>query len=93
VAREDEHDMSFIDMKLPGMNGLETYLAIREINPQAVTVMMASYPQEASSLLEESLGGGVYTCLYKPFDMEEVIQLVDEICRRKRRGGERDAGY
>jgi two-component system response regulator HydG len=92
IAREDGHDMIFIDMKLPGINGLETYLAIREINPQAVTVMMTAYPQEVNSLLGEPLGEGVYTCLYKPFDMEEVITLVDEICHRKHRGGERAAG-
>jgi CheY-like chemotaxis protein len=93
MAREDKHDMIFIDMKLPGMNGLETYLAVREINPQAVAVMMTAYPQEANGLLEEPLGEGVYTCLYKPFEIEEVIQLVDGICRRNRQGGEREAGH
>jgi two-component system response regulator HydG len=83
IVREDKYAMIFIDMKLPGANGLETYLAIRESNPQAVTVMMTAYPREANGLLGEPLGGGVYTCLYKPFEIEEVIQLVDEICHRK----------
>jgi len=83
IVREDKYAMIFIDMKLPGMNGLETYLAVREINPQAVTVMMTAYPREANGFLGEPLGGGIYTCLYKPFEIEEVIQLVDKICRRK----------
>ena len=92
VVKENSYDMVFINTKLPNMNGLETYLAIKEIRPQAVTVMMAAYSQDVDDLLEEPLGGDVHSYLHKPFEIEEVIQLVDEICRRKRQGGERDAG-
>lgn len=84
IARENSYDMIFIDMKLPNMSGLETYLAIKEINPQAVTVMMTVYSQEADDSLEEPLGADVHTYLYKPFEIEEVIQLVDGICHRNR---------
>ena len=38
LARQKAYDIIFIDMKMPVLNGLETYLAIREINPQAVTI-------------------------------------------------------
>ena len=92
AVRENSHDMIFIDMKLPNKGGLETYLAIKEINPQAVTVMMTAYSREADDLLEEPSGADVHTYLYKPFEVEEVIQLVDGICRRKCQGGERDTG-
>ncbi len=93
MARQNNYDMVFIDANLPNMNGLETYLAIKEINPQAIIVMMAGYSQEADDLLEEPLGGDAHTYLHKPFEIEEVIQLVDGICRRKRQEGERDAGH
>ena len=93
IARENRYDMVFIDMKLPTMNGLETHLALREINPQAVAVMMTAYPREANDLVAEALRKDAYTCLYKPFNMEEVIKLVDAICRRKRRGYEQYAGH
>jgi two-component system response regulator HydG len=84
IARENRYDMFFIDMKLPTISGLQTYLALREINPQAVAVMMTAYRREVSDLVEEALEKDAYTCLYKPFNMEEVIRLVDEICCRKR---------
>ena len=93
MARDNNYDMVFIDTRLPNMNGLEMYLAIKEINPQAVAVMMAAYSQEVDDLLEEPLGGGVHSYLHKPFEIEEVIQLVDGIYRRKRQGGQRDAGH
>lgn len=88
IARDNKLDMVFIDMKLPAMNGLETYLTIKEINPQAVAVMMTAYQREMGDLVEEALKKDAYACLYKPFDVGEAIQLVDVICRRKRQRGE-----
>ena len=83
MAQEKDYDVIFIDMKLPTINGLETYLAIREINPEVVTVMMTAYRQEMAELVEEALANHAYTCLYKPLEMEELLRLVDEIVKRK----------
>jgi len=85
MTQEDAYDILFIDVKLPTIDGLETYLAIKEINPEAVAIMMTAYRQEAADLIEEALNNNVYTCLYKPFDMEEVLRLVSEICERKQK--------
>ena len=85
TAREAVYDIIFIDVKLPTINGLETYLAIREINPEAVAIMMTAYRQEAADLVEEALKNSAYTCLYKPFEMEELLKLVEGIWERKQR--------
>jgi DNA-binding NtrC family response regulator len=74
-------------MKLPTINGLETYLAIREINPQAVAIMMTAYRQEMVDLVEAALQNHAYTCLYKPLAMEELLRLVDEIGARRQEAG------
>ena len=71
------------------MNGLETYLAIHEINPDAVVVMMAAYSPEADELIDSALCNQAYACLYKPMVMDEVLALVDAICDKRRgTGGE-----
>ena len=87
MARERVYDIIFVDMKLPTITGLETYLAIRKINPEVVAIMMTAYRQGMSDLVEEALRSDVYTCLYKPLEMEEVLKLVDEIRERKQRAG------
>jgi len=87
MAQERAYDIIFIDMKLPTLDGLETYLAIKEINPEAVAIMMTAYRQEMADLVEEALRNRAYTCLYKPIDMEQVIGLVDEILQEKQRAG------
>jgi len=87
IAQERAYDIIFIDIKLPTINGLETYLAIREINPEAVAIMVTAYRQEMADLVEEALRNQAYTCLYKPLNMEEVLGLVEEIWKRKRGEG------
>jgi two-component system response regulator HydG len=87
MAQERAYDIIFIDMKLPTINGLETYLAIKENNPEAVVIMMTAYRQEMAELVEEALNNSAYACLYKPFDIEEVLRLVGELWKRKQKAG------
>ncbi|MBI9046867.1 MAG: response regulator [Anaerolineaceae bacterium] len=83
-TRETSLEIIFIDMKLPTINGLETYLAIREINPHIVAVMITGYCQEMNDLVEEALRNDAFTCLYKPIDMQEMLQIIEEIGTQKR---------
>jgi two-component system response regulator HydG len=84
MAREAAYDLIFIDVKLPALDGLETYLAIKAVRPDVVTVMMTAYRQEVADLVDEALKNHAYTCLYKPLDMGRLLQLVDELWARKR---------
>jgi two-component system response regulator HydG len=85
MAQEKTYSIIFVDMKLPTINGLETYLAIKKINPESVVIMMTAYHHEMAELVEEALNNSAYACLYKPFDMEEVLGLVNEIRERRQR--------
>jgi len=87
MAQEKTYDINFIDMKLPTINGLETYLAIKENNPDAVAIMMTAYRQEMADLVEEALNNHAYTCLYKPLNIEGLLGLVDEIVEKKQKAG------
>jgi DNA-binding NtrC family response regulator len=83
TAREKAFDIIFIDMKLPTLNGLETYLAIKKVNPEAVAVLMTGFRQEMTELVDEALNSNAYTCLYKPLNMSELLQLTSEILEKK----------
>lgn len=86
VARENIVDIIFIDVKMPVLNGLETYREIKKINPETTAVMMTGYRQEVKELVEEALSESVYTCLYKPLDMDKVVALIEEIYGQKTGG-------
>ena len=85
MAQQRAYDIIFIDMKLPTINGLETYLAIKEVNPEAIAIMMTAYRQEMDDLVKEALDSHAYACLYKPLDIEEMLRLIDEITERKQK--------
>lgn len=83
MAREREYDIVFIDMNLPAMNGLETYLAMKEINPGMVAIMITGYYQEMEDLIKQSIQNDAYTCLKKPLDMDHVLEMVEKIREQK----------
>lgn len=82
LAKEKRHDIYCIDMQLPVLNGLETYLAIKKINPEAIVMMITAHRQEMDELIQQVMKNGAYTCLYKPLDMDEVIKIIDEISEK-----------
>jgi two-component system response regulator HydG len=69
----------FIDMKLPTITGLETYLRIKEKSPEVIAVMMTAYKDEMEQQIRDSICSDAYTCLYKPLDMEQILRIIDEI--------------
>ena len=85
LAKDRPRDIFFIDVKLPVFNGLETYLEIKKANPQAVVVMMTAYRQEVDDLVRQAIEKGAYSCLYKPFNMDKAIKIIEEIFKKKQK--------
>ena len=77
---EKPFDMIFMDIKIPLMNGVESFKRAR---PEAAAVMVTGYCQEVADLIEEAPQNNDYACLHKPLDMTEVLKLVDEVWERK----------
>ena len=82
LVKQQKYDLILIAVKLPAMDGLQTCLAIRKLDP-AVTVVMTGYRAEVDTLVETALPRSTYACLYKPFEAEQVLALVEEIGRKK----------
>jgi two-component system response regulator HydG len=81
MVKKRHFDIIFLDVRLPDMNGAETYEQIKQIDPRATVIMMTGYSEE--ELIERAISQGVYTCIDKPLDMEKVITLVESIAREK----------
>ncbi|MCK5303242.1 MAG: response regulator, partial [Candidatus Thorarchaeota archaeon] len=83
LAREEVYDINFIDMKLPTINGLETYRAIKKIRPETITIIITAHDQDMRDLIDAALQESAYLCLRKPLDMPTVLKSIDEILERK----------
>jgi DNA-binding NtrC family response regulator len=83
-VKKNNFDVIFLDLKMPVLNGLETYLEMKKIRPGVTVVMITGYALEMADLVEEALRQSVYICLQKPLKMEKVLALLEEICGKKR---------
>ena len=87
LVQETAPNIVFVDVKLPTINGLETYLRIKEINPQTVAVMMTAHHGEVRDLVQSALHNNAYACLRKPFDIDELLNVVQEIKTNQEKEG------
>jgi two-component system response regulator HydG len=75
AARKTPFDLVFMDIKMPGINGVQAFREIKKIDPEAVVIMMTAYSVE--DLVSEALGEGAYAVVYKPFDIDEIVNVAD----------------
>ncbi|MEE8168505.1 MAG: response regulator [Candidatus Hydrothermarchaeales archaeon] len=70
----ESFDVVLMDIKMPGINGVETYKEMKKINPEAKVVMMTAYVGD--DLVAEALKEGASTVLYKPLDIGKMIDII-----------------
>ncbi len=80
AAHQDKFPIAFIDLFMPGMNGLELLIELRKIQPELMAVMISGFRNE--SLLEQALRAGAYTYLYKPLGRPDIMGVMLK-CLRK----------
>ena len=70
-------DLGLFDVKMPGMNGVESFLAIRKVRPEANVVMMSGYADDG--VIEQALQNGARGLLRKPFEVDDLMAKLTEI--------------
>jgi len=92
IAQEKSCQIAFIDMKLPNIDGLETFLRLKEINPGILTVMMTGFRNEVKDALDKAQAASAITCLYKPFDPTEATDILSRIGKKPRKSESKSEG-
>ncbi len=85
LVDEKHPDVVFIDMKLPIMNGLDVYKMIKIRQPDIKAIMMTAYQYEVDDLLKQAIDLDALASLYKPFDVETLIELINGIVAEKKK--------
>ncbi len=70
-------DLAFMDVMMPGLNGVESFLQIRKMRPQAKVFMMTGYSVE--ELLKQAVDQGALGVLSKPMDAEAILTMVNSV--------------
>ena len=69
-------DLILMDIKMPVMNGVETYKKIKVISPSTPVIMLTAFALE--ELIQESLQEGVFACLRKPLDFDLLFSTIEK---------------
>ncbi len=77
IARERAIDVAFVDIKMSVMDGLTASIKLKEIKSDIIIIMMTGYREEVQEIVEEATQKGVLKCLYKPFNVSELKDLVN----------------
>lgn len=81
---EREYKLTVVlDLKLGEVNGVEVLQNIRGKYPGKPVVLMTGYRNEMGDSIKMANHIGAYTCLYKPFETDELFQLIEEIRVKK----------
>jgi two-component system response regulator HydG len=79
LAEQIHFDIVLIDMKLPTMNGLEFYLALKKVAPNSVAVMLCETEAASEDLAREAVRKTAYTLVHKPLDLDNLQALLARI--------------
>jgi DNA-binding NtrC family response regulator len=67
-------DLVLMDVRMPGMNGVDLLKKLRQMNAEVPVAMITAY--EDVALAEEALGLGAYDYIKKPFDLDYLRESV-----------------
>jgi DNA-binding NtrC family response regulator len=76
LVRKKVYDIALLDLKMPGMDGLELYREIKKLQPETVAMVVTAYA--TSDTAEKALTAGAWQVLSKPVDFRNLLGLVDE---------------
>lgn len=72
---KDFFSLVLMDIKMPGMNGVECFLKMKARNPRVRVILFTAYALD--DLIQTAQDGGVLTVLKKPLDMPTFIKTVE----------------
>ena len=77
LAAEKRYDVAFLDIKMPGVDGLELQAKLKEVAPDLAVIVMTAYATVDSAV--RALKAGAHDYIVKPFDPEQLSLLLKRI--------------
>jgi two-component system response regulator HydG len=76
LIRQRPYDVALLDLKMPGMDGVELYREIKKLRSGTVAIIVTAYASSASA--EAALAAGAWQIISKPVDFSRLLELVNQ---------------
>ncbi|CCK80106.1 sigma-54-dependent transcriptional regulator [Desulfobacula toluolica] len=75
IVKQNALDLVILDMRLPGINGMETFKQIKKIDSKLPVIIVTAYG--TTQIAIEATKMGAYDYVLKPFDVPEMLNLIE----------------
>jgi DNA-binding NtrC family response regulator len=74
-------DVVVLDVRMPGMDGIETLRAIKKLDPLVEIIMLTGHAN--LEVARKGMELGAFDYLMKPVDIDELLYKVQDACKKK----------
>jgi DNA-binding NtrC family response regulator len=74
-------DVIILDLKIPGMDGIETLKTIKKIDPTIEVIMLTGHGDVQS--VEDGMKSGAFEYIMKPIDIGELTSKIDKAMKKR----------
>lgn len=82
MLRQVEIDVITMDIKMPGISGIDTLKEIRLIDPDVMVIIITGYGTLKTAI--EAIRYGVFDYIPKPFNVPEIMGIIDKSIQRRK---------
>jgi response regulator RpfG family c-di-GMP phosphodiesterase len=82
MVQQMDLDVVTLDLKMPGLSGIETLREMRRMDPDVMVIIITGYGTLQSAI--DSIRFGVFDYIAKPFNVPEIIQIIEKSVQRKK---------
>jgi two-component system nitrogen regulation response regulator NtrX len=75
------YDVAFIDIRMPGMGGIDLLQQALAVQPHLSIIVMSGHGDAETR--QEAIQAGAFSFLYKPFRLKEIIDIIESVIRNK----------
>ncbi len=79
--RSDPPDVVLLDLRMPGMDGIEVLRIIKQINPSIEVIMLTGHGD--TQTVEQGMKSGAFQYVMKPIDIGELILRIDKAVKKR----------
>ena len=81
LARQTPYSAAVVDIRLPDLNGYETYRRLREVQPGVPIILMTGFGYDPSHSIVKARQEGLKAVLYKPFRADRLEEAIEDALR------------
>src|SRR6185369_11838009 len=81
LIQENNYDLAILDIKMPGISGLDLLDRVRELKSELLVVIMTAEASMKNAV--EAMKRGAYDYITKPFDLDVIDAIIEKVERAR----------